>query len=136
MNFDPELKNLLEEIRFLSSHMTNEIPAVAREIYPNNAVCMEYMHSLQVLIERYNHPVTSIVDVERGISTLTWENPESKDFFAQAVTDVSKFTELHTMSTWSIKNKILEWKTPALFARPDAKKSLDQAEVYTTLQNG
>ena len=154
MNFDPELKNLLEEVRFLSSHMTNEIPAVAREIYQNNAVYMEYMHSLQVLIERYNHPVSSIVDVERpmfqkhidhvdqileqGISTLTWENTESKDFLSQAVTEVSKFSELHNMSTSNIKdikNKILEWKTPALFARPDAKKSLDQAEVYTTLQN-
>lgn len=65
MNFDPELYSLLHEVQFLSRHMSNSIPAVAMDICRQNHVYHDHTHKIQVLVERYNHPLSSIVDVER-----------------------------------------------------------------------
>lgn len=154
MNFDSDLSRLLDEVKFLSHHMSDSIPDVAKEIYESNQVYMDYIHSIQVLVERYNRPLSSIVDVERpmfqkhidhvdqvierGLGELTWVDGDSKAFLTDAVQDVSSFSELHNASTSNVTNivsKISEWKNPALFARQDIKKSLDQAEVNSTLQN-
>ena len=152
LNFDPELLTLLREVKFLENHIKDQIPEVAKEIYTNNIVYNEYIHMLQVLIERYNHPLSTIVDVERpmfqrhidavdeiledGISKLTWESEETNSFLTNAVAEVTKFSELHNKSTSNIstiKNKIESWKSPGLFSRQDVKKSLDQNEVNNTL---
>ncbi|OHS95209.1 Dynein heavy chain family protein [Tritrichomonas foetus] len=154
LNFDPELRNLLQEVKFLENHINDEIPEVAKEIYKNNKIYNEYIHMLQVLIERYNHPLSTIVDIERpmfqrhidavdktleeGISTLTWESEGTSSFLETAVQEVSKFSDLHNKSTSNIatiRNKIDSWRTPALFSRPDVKKSLDQNEVNNTLNS-
>jgi hypothetical protein len=107
---------------------------------------------LQVLIERYNHPLSTIVEVERpmfqrhidrvdevlkpGIEELTWENPAAGEWLSTAVREVTTFSELHNKSTSNIatvRAKIESWKSPALFSRTDVKKSLDQSEVNTTI---
>ena len=154
LNFDPELQSLLEEVKFLSGTINDSIPPVAMEIYENNQIYNDYIHSLQVLIERYNHPLSAIADVEKpmfkkhidkvdailekGISELTWESDETKDFLEKSVVEVSTFSELHNKSTsniTTIKNKIESWKNPPLFSRQDPKKSLDASEVNNTLNH-
>ena len=154
LNFDPELLSLLEEVKFLSNNISGDIPPVAKEIYERNQIYNDYIHMLQVLIDRYNHPLSTIVDVERplfqkhidhvdgilerGISELTWVSDETRDFLQTAVTEVTAFSELHNKSTSNIKtiiNKIEGWKAPALFSRPDSKKSLDPAEVNNNLNS-
>ena len=154
LNFDPELMDLLQEVKFLENHINSQIPDVAKEIYRNNKVYNEYIHMLKVLIERYNHPLSTIVDIERpmfqkhidavdeiledGISKLTWESDQTNSFLQRAVSEVSKFSELHNKSTSNIatiRSKIESWKTPALFTRSDVKKSLDQNEVNNTLNS-
>jgi hypothetical protein len=58
-SFDPELLVLLREISSLE-----RIAAAALQIYQRNRVYRGYIHLLQVLIEQYNRPVATIVDVE------------------------------------------------------------------------
>jgi len=154
LNFDPDLQKLLHEVKYLSKHLEESIPTVARDIYSNNQKYMEYIHSLQVLIERYNHPLSTIVDIERpmfqkhinhidsiiekGIIQLTWESEGTLDFLSTAVGEVSRFSELHNKSTsniQTIKSKIESWRKPALFSRQDPKKSLDQNEVNNALNS-
>jgi dynein heavy chain len=153
MNFDPELYSLLQEVQFLSRHMSDSIPAVALDIYQQNQVYHEYIHKIQVLVERYNHPLSSIVDVERpmfqehidkvdrtlerGITELTWEDEGAAAFLDTCVAEVSEFSELHNTSTSNIatiKGMIESWREPALFSRTDVKKSLDAAEVNNILK--
>ena len=114
----------------------------------------DHIHKLSVLIDRYNHPLSTIVDVERpmyqkhidhidqilekGITTLTWEDEGCQSFLDESVTEVTTFSNLHNESTsniTTIKTKIESWKTPALFSRTDVKKSLDQNEVNNNLNN-
>ena len=60
--------------------------------------------------------------LERGISELAWENKDLKVFYETTLTDVSKLSELHNMSTSNIsdiKNKTNKLKNPVLFARLD-----------------
>lgn len=154
LNFDTDLLSLLQEVKYLERNLSDKIPAVAVEIYKNHQVYAEYIHMLQVLIERYNHPLSTIVDVERpmfqkhidhvdevledGISVLTWESEDVGEFLKVAVQEVTKFSELYNKSTSNIqiiRNKIESWKPPALFGRTDVKKSLDQNEVNNTLNN-
>jgi dynein heavy chain len=153
MNFDPELYSLLQEVQFLSRHMSDSIPAVALDIYQQNQVYHDHIHKIQVLVERYNHPLSSIVDVERpmfqehidkvdrtlerGITELTWEDEASGEFLDASVQEVSEFSELHNTSTSNIatiKSMIESWREPALFSRTDPKKSLDAAEVNNGLR--
>ncbi|KAK8861127.1 hypothetical protein M9Y10_012822 [Tritrichomonas musculus] len=152
LNFDPDLLSLLQEVKFLSRNLSENIPPVAMEIYQRNQIYNDYIHSLQVLIDRYNHPLSTIVEVEkpmfkkhidqvdsileRGISELTWESDDTKVFLEQSVTEVTKFSELHNKATSNIstiKSKIESWRDPPLFSRQDAKKSLDPSEVNNTL---
>jgi dynein heavy chain len=153
MNFDPELYSLLQEVQFLSRHMSHNIPPIALGIYQQNQIFHEHFHKIQVLVERYNHPVSSIVDVERpmfqehidkvdqtlerGITDLTWEDQSAASFLDTCVVEVSEFSELHNTSTSNIatiKGMIESWREPALFSRTDAKKSLDTSEVNNTLK--
>ncbi|KAH0788142.1 Dynein heavy chain family protein [Histomonas meleagridis] len=154
MNFDPDLLSLLKEVKFLISYIQEDIPPVAMEIYEKNQIYNDYIHSINVLVERYNHPLTTIVDVElpmfqkhidhidsileKGISELTWESSDVNDFLKEAVNEVTKFSDLYNASNSNIstiKNKIESWKQPALFSRTDPKKSLDKNEVNNTLNN-
>jgi dynein heavy chain len=153
MNFDPELYSLLREVQFLSRNMSENIPAVAMDIYQQNQIYHEHIHKIQVLVERYNHPLSSIVAVERpmfqehidkvdailerGITELTWEDEGAGAFLDTSVAEVSEFSELHNTSTSSIstiKSMIESWREPALFSRTDVKKSLDAGEVNNTLK--
>lgn len=143
---------LLKDVKYLSGTRKSQIPSVALEIFESNQLYSDYLHLLQVLTERYNHPLSSIVDFERpmfqkhidnideilekGITQLTWTDPTAKEFLENAVIEVSQFSELHNKSTSNlkvIKQKIELWKKPALFARVDPKKSLDPAEVTNHL---
>jgi dynein heavy chain len=148
LNFDPELLALLQEVKFLERNLGDQIPAVAVQIYQNNRVYSEYIHMLQVLINRYNHPLSTIVPtihrhidqvdevLKPGVEELTWEEPAAGEWLQASVRDVTTFSELHNKSTSNIatiRAKIESWKTPALFSGTDVKKSLDAAEVNAVI---
>jgi len=152
MNFDESLLVLLEEVKHLSATKKDQIPQVALDIYNDSNVYWNYIHQLQVVIERYNHPLSTIVDVERPMfqthlealdkilepatSSITWTDGGAKDYLNEAVQEVSKFSDLFNQAHSNIrviKNKIESWKRPALFSRTDLKKSLNYEEVNNLL---
>jgi hypothetical protein len=111
LNFDSELLVLLQDIRYLERNLGGQVLAIAKEIYHNTRVYSEYIHMLQVLIERYDDRLSAIVEVQRpmfqrhidhvdaeledGISMLTWESEWSGEFLQRAVQEVMMFSELH-----------------------------------------
>jgi dynein heavy chain len=46
MNFDPELYSLLQEVQFLSRSMSENIPAIAMDIYQQNQIYHEHIHKI------------------------------------------------------------------------------------------
>jgi hypothetical protein len=123
------------------------------EIHQRNQVYNDYIHNGKVLTERYNNPVSLIVDVEppmfqkhishvdellgRGITELTSEYEGAPAFLKESVEEVSRFSELHNTSPaniTTIKAMIESWREPPLFSCLDPKKSLDQNKMNNTLK--
>jgi dynein heavy chain len=56
MDFDPKLYSLLQEVQFLSRHLSGNVPPVAMEIYQKTQVYNDHIHNIKVLTKRYKTP--------------------------------------------------------------------------------
>jgi dynein heavy chain len=138
MNFDPELYSLLQEVQFLSEHLSGNFPPVAMEIYQENQVYNDYIHNTGSIVnvgrpmfQKHIWHVDQLL--ERGITELTWEEDGAPAFLNESVGEVSTLSGLHNTSTSNITTMIELRRESLLLNRVDPKQSLDQNEVNNTV---
>ncbi|XP_064323504.1 dynein axonemal heavy chain 9 [Phalacrocorax carbo] len=64
VNFDPQLVSVLREVRYLSSSPMGAIPPTAAEIYSSKESYRQMVASLELMVNRYNKVLKTVLEVE------------------------------------------------------------------------
>ncbi|XP_067164604.1 dynein axonemal heavy chain 9 [Apteryx mantelli] len=64
VNFDPQLVSVLREVSYLSSSQKGSIPPMAAEIYSSKESYRQMVANLELMVNRYNKIVKTVLEVE------------------------------------------------------------------------
>jgi dynein heavy chain len=138
INFDPNLLQLLKEIKYFKI-LNLPIPKEAEDVYAKNSTFKKHIASLENITVLYNNVICSLIEVEKplvqeklkkvqnilepGFSSITWEKTkEIEDFVAKAhinISDLGNTVDRLKAFVAKIEHILREWKEKTLFIRPE-----------------
>lgn len=140
INFDPQLLQLLKEIKYLKI-LNLEIPSEAEEVFAKNNIFRKNIASLENITGQYNNIILSLNEVEKPIvqeklkkveavlessfKSITWERTkEIEDFVVKAfnaIGDMASIVDKFKNFVSKIETILREWREKRLFIRPSNK---------------
>ncbi|XP_051263753.1 dynein axonemal heavy chain 11 isoform X2 [Dicentrarchus labrax] len=148
VNFNPELTEVLKDVKYIQTLSQTKIPAAAMTVFEKRFMFTKYVSSLQLLVQWYNKLKQTVLEVElpliraelesidlqltRAECDLTWQDPDcwsfistTKDLVYDLVCRVSRAKENCEVIQLMMKG----WSKQSMFCRKDNKKgSLIQLE--------
>jgi dynein heavy chain, axonemal len=140
INFDPQLLQLLKEIKYLKI-LNLQIPSEAEEVFAKNNIFRKNIASLESITGQYNNIILSLNEVEKPIvqeklkkveavleasfKTITWERTKDiEDFVVKAfnaIGDMASIVDKFKNFVAKIETILREWREKRLFIRPANK---------------
>jgi len=151
INFDPQLLQLLKEIKYLKI-LNLSIPEEADLVYQKNNIFRKQIASLENITSQFNSVILSLHDVEKpliaeklkkvqailepGFNEITWEDTKKiDDFVAKAnlnINDLNSIVDKLHQFIKKIEDILkVDWMKNKMFKRP----KLDEAEKIHTAFN-
>ncbi|NXI37002.1 DYH9 protein, partial [Galbula dea] len=140
VNFDPQLVSVLREVSYLSGSQLGAIPPLAAEIYSSKEVYRQMVASLELMVNRYNKVLKTVLEVEYPLiqgqlqdidlklkeaeETLTWKMEGVWDQISvmlAAVHDLEQRTQKAKSNVEEIQSIVGSWVSPML-ERKDCKR--------------
>ncbi|KAI3381366.1 hypothetical protein SNEBB_008024 [Seison nebaliae] len=141
-NFDPQLKSVLQEVKYMEVADITDIPEKAAEIYKSKDKYRNLLNHLDYAVKSYNRIKDEILEVEypllnlqiqtidevikRGEKDLMWDSDGLEDYVIELRTQTHDLEErlLNTKSnTEEIKKIMSTWTKTPLFERHEAKNN-------------
>ena len=138
INFDPQLLQLLKEIKYFKI-LNLDIPPEAEAVYAKNTDFQNQIANLENIISQYNSIILSLNDVEKPIvqeklkklelslepafTNITWEKSKNviDEFVTKALNNISEMNVIVDKLKGfvsKIETILKEWKEKKLFIRP------------------
>ncbi|XP_009976195.1 PREDICTED: dynein heavy chain 9, axonemal-like, partial [Tauraco erythrolophus] len=140
VNFDPQLVSVLKEVSYLSGSQLGTIPPTAAEIYASKESYRQMVANLELMVNRYNKVLTTVLEVEYPLiqeqlrdidlklkeaeETLNWKMEGVWDHIStvtDAVRDLERRTQKAKINIEEIQTTVRSWVSP-VFERKDCKR--------------
>ncbi|KAM6297516.1 dynein axonemal heavy chain 9 [Aegotheles albertisi] len=140
VNFDPQLVSVLREVSYLSGSQMGTIPPMAAEIYSSKESYRQMVASLELMVNRYNKILRTVLEVEYPLiqgqlrdidlklkeaeETLTWKTEGVWDqisMMMNGVHDLEQRIQKAKNNVEEIQTIVQSWVLP-IFERRDGKR--------------
>ncbi|NWR75951.1 DYH9 protein, partial [Centropus unirufus] len=140
VNFDPQLVSMLREVSYLSGSQMGAIPVAAAEIYSSKESYQQMVANLELMVNRYNKVLTTVLEVEYPLiqgqlwdidlklteaeETLNWKTDGVWDRISVVMGDVHDLEQRIQKArnnVEEIQTIMRSWAFP-IFERKDGKK--------------
>ncbi|NWX21666.1 DYH9 protein, partial [Aegotheles bennettii] len=140
VNFDPQLVSVLREVSYLSGSQMGTIPPMAAEIYSSKESYRQMVASLELMVNRYNKILRTVLEVEYPLiqgqlrdidlklkeaeETLTWKTEGVWDrisMMMNGVHDLQQRIQKAKNNVEEIQTIVQSWVLP-IFERKDGKR--------------
>ncbi|NXC72870.1 DYH9 protein, partial [Anhinga anhinga] len=140
VNFDPQLVSVLREVSYLSSSQMGTIPLTAAEIYSSKESYRQMVASLELMVNRYNKVLKTVLEVEYPLiqgqlwdidlklkeaeETLNWKMEGIWDHIStvmDSVHDLERRIQKAKNNVEEIQTTVRSWVSP-IFKRKNGKR--------------
>ncbi|KAM6343872.1 dynein axonemal heavy chain 9 isoform 1-T1 [Alca torda] len=140
VNFDPQLVSVLREVSYLSGSQTGAIPPTAAEIYSSKESYRQMVANLELMVNRYNKVLKTVLEVEYPLiqgqlwnidlklkeaeETLNWKMEGVWDHISMVmggVHDLERRIQKAKNNVEEIQTIVQSW-APPIFERKDCKR--------------
>ncbi|KAG7506656.1 dynein heavy chain 9, axonemal [Solea senegalensis] len=140
VNFSPQLKSVLREVKYLLDNQTEAVPEPAMQIYTMREQMLQYVADLELTVGRYNKVIQTVLDVERPLvqgrlgdidarlrkaeETLNWNSQDIWQYIQEirdSVCDLESQLQRTKDNVEEIQSCLRSWVNP-MYDRKENKK--------------